>query len=65
MRAGDPICFVPDAWVHGQGAETVLKRTAHVKGRVIYVHPKGRFYVAEGEVGGRTIREAYQILPKT
>ena len=36
-----------------------------MKGRVIYIHPKGRFYVAEGEVGGRTIREAYQILPKT
>ena len=65
MNVGDPISFVPDAWVHGQGAETVLRRTAHVKGRVIYVHPKGRFYVAEGEVGGRTIREAYKIIPKT
>lgn len=65
MNVGDPISFVPDAWIHGQGAETVLKRTAHVKGRVIYVHPKGRFYVVEGEVGGRTIREAYKIIPKT
>lgn len=42
----------------------MLRMTAHVKGRVIYVHPKGRFYVAEGEVGGRTIREAYKIIPK-
>lgn len=64
MRAGDQICFVPDAWVHGQGSETVLKMEARVKGRVIYVHPKGRFYVAEGEVGGRTIREAYKIIPE-
>ena len=64
MKVGDPVLFLPDCWVHGQGSETVLARAAQVKGTVIFVHPKGRYYVAEGQVGGRTIREAFQIIKK-
>lgn len=33
-----------------------------VKGKIVYIHPRGRYYVAEGQVGGRTIREAFQII---
>ncbi len=64
MRVGDPITFLPDCWVHGQGSESVQARTGAVRGKVVYIHPKGRYYVAEGQVGGRTIREAFQISPK-
>lgn len=64
MRVGDPITFIPDSWIHREGTETELTKYARVRGRIVYIHPKGRFYVAEGEVGGRTIREAYKIIPK-
>lgn len=64
MKVGDPVLFVPDCWVHGQGSESLLNRTGAVRGKVIYLHPSGRYYVAEGQVGGRTIREAFQIIPK-
>lgn len=48
MKVGDPIVFAPDCWVHGQGAETILAKASQVKGTVIFVHPKGRYYVAQG-----------------
>lgn len=64
MNVGDPIVFSPDCWVHGLGSETLLAKASQVKGTVIFVHPKGRYNVAQGEVGGRTIREAYQIIPR-
>lgn len=55
---------MPDCWVHGQGSESVQACTGAVQGKVVYIHPKGHYYVAEGQVGGRTIREAFQIIPK-
>lgn len=64
MKVGDPIVFAPDCWIHGQGSETLLAKVSQVKGTIIFVQPKGRYYVAQGEVGGRTIREAYQIIPR-
>lgn len=64
MKVGDPVLFVPDCWVHGQGAESAQARTGAVRGKVVYIHPRGRYYVAEGQVDGRTIRETFQIIPK-
>lgn len=64
MKVGDPVLFMPDCWVHGQGSESVLEHSGPVRGKVVYIYPKGRYYVAEGQVGGRTIREAFQIIPK-
>lgn len=64
MKVGDPVLFMPDCWVHGQGSESVLEHSGPVRGKVVYIHPKGRYYVAEGQVGGRTIREVFQIIPK-
>lgn len=64
MKVGDPVLFVPDCWAHGQGSDTIRACTGPVKGKIVYIHPKSRYYVAEGQVGGRTIREAFQIIPK-
>jgi len=64
VKVGDPVLFMPDCWVHGQGSESVLEHSGPVRGKVVYIHPKGRYYVAEGQVGGRTIREVFQIIPK-
>lgn len=43
MKVGDPIPFLPDCWVHGQGSESVQARTGAVRGKVVYIHPKGRY----------------------
>lgn len=64
MKVGDPVLFVPDCWVHGQGSESMLAHTGAVRGKVVYIDPKGYYYVAEGQVRGRTIREAFSIIPK-
>ena len=37
---------------------TVTEHTT-AKGRVIYVHPKGRFYTVEFRLDGGVIRETY------
>lgn len=64
MKVGDPVLFMPDCWAHGQGSDTIRAYTGPIKGKIVYIHPKSRYYVAEGQVGGRTIREAFQIIPK-
>lgn len=35
-----------------------LTETEHV-GRIIYVHPSGRFYVAEFQLAGGSVRESF------
>lgn len=40
-------------------------KTAHVmRGRVVYVHPKGRFHVVEFGEGKRTVRESFAGVNK-
>lgn len=60
MQVGDKLRFTPYPWTRdrtewGNG----MTIPTEVAGRVVYVHPKGRYYLAEGEVAGRTIRECY------
>ena len=37
MKVGDPVLFMPDCWVHGQGSESVQARTGAVRGKVVYI----------------------------
>ncbi len=59
MKVGDEITFVPVSWVTGSMSELTLRYK--VKGKVIYINNAHRFYVAEGEVYGHLIREAYKF----
>lgn len=40
-------------------SEDPCKRRETVSGRCVYIHPQRRFYVAEFDIGGRKLREAY------
>lgn len=55
MKVGDKVTK-PMKWT--EVGRTVVERKS-AKGRVIFVHPKGRFYTVEFRVGGGTIRETY------
>ena len=63
MKVGDPVVFMPDCWANGQGSETIRACSRAIKGKSVYIQPRRRYYVAEGEVNGRTIREAFKIIP--
>lgn len=61
-KLGEKIRFVPSCFENqkltGPGGK-ILERT--LTGRVIYIHPKGRFYVVAANCGDGTVREAFLI----
>lgn len=66
MRVGDKITWTPEAFeqiVSNQHAER-RRMLRSVTGRVAYIHPKGRYYMAEAIVEGSTIRECFPIKRK-
>lgn len=58
VKVGDKVTFRPEGWSDAEGAKPHSAGKV-LRGRVIYVHPKLRYYVAEGEVDGAKIREAF------
>ena len=62
VRVGDKKQFVPSEF----NTTTKMKDPAtgkevpkSVVGRVVYVHPTGRYYTVEATVGGCTFRESF------
>lgn len=63
MRLGEKITWTPAAFEHelnGQRAEK-MRRLRSVTGRIVYIHPARRYYLAEAEVGNETIRECFPM----
>ena len=63
MRVGDKLTWTPSAFEHeanGQRADQQRKLRS-VTGRIVYIHPAGRYYLAEALVGGAVIRECFII----
>ena len=57
MKIGDKITFRPTGWEGKTAFANGMICPTTVEGRVTYVHPRGRFVVAEATVDGQTIRE--------
>ena len=57
MKLGDKVSRVPETLYD---TVNLFKggRREHV-GTVVYIHPKGRFYTVEFEIGGEKFRESY------
>lgn len=62
VKLGAKITFKPS----GFSDQTSVKDPAtgkpcsrEVTGKVVYVHPQGRYYTVEAELDGRTIRESF------
>ena len=41
-----------------------LRRARSVTGRIVYIHPQRRYFLAEAKVGNAVIRECFPITPK-
>lgn len=62
MNLGDKVRFSPWPWTRektewGNG----MQIPTSITGKVIYLHPAGRFYCVEALVDGRPIRECFHI----
>lgn len=56
--------FTPYAFCEGQDDSIPGKRPrtkATVTGRIVYIHPKGRFFTVEAVVQGHSIRESFHL----
>ena len=60
VSVGDAVSFVPSAFTDFAPRET-LRAAYTLNGRVIYVNAPHRYYVAEAELYGYTLREAYKF----
>ena len=63
MRVGDKLVWTPSGFDHevsGQRADRQRKLRS-VTGRIVYIHPAGRYYLAEARVGGAVIRECFPM----
>ena len=61
MQVGDRVTRAPETFLEGQE----LKAREHAKpramtGRVVYIHPRGRYHVVEFEVAGHRVRESFK-----
>ena len=61
MRVGDKLTWTPSGFDHEvSGARADRQRKLRsVTGRIVYIHPAGRYYLAEALVGGAVIRECF------
>lgn len=64
VNLGDKIRFIPTGWEGKRDFAHGPVIPESVTGRVIYVHPEGRFCTVEAQVDSETLREAL-ILPRT
>ena len=60
MQIGDKVRFTPavSACETREGAHGPRLAPQRVTGRVVYIHPRHRFYIVEWEIGGRRLRES-------
>lgn len=63
MRIGQKITWTPSAFEHELSGERAnrQRKLRSVTGRIVYIHPARRYYMAEAKVGNETIRECFPI----
>lgn len=67
MQIGDSYTWTPAAFEgEASGSDSRdkrLRRTRSVTGRIVYIHPRRRYFLAEAKVGDAVIRECFPIKP--
>ena len=63
MRIGEKITWTPSAFEHELSGERAnkMRKLRSVTGRIVYIHPARRSYLAEASVGSEIIRECFPI----
>ena len=63
VKIGDKKEFVPEAFngqIKVKNPATGKECAKSVIGRVVYIHPAGRYYTVEANLDGRVIRESFR-----
>ena len=66
MQVGDSYTWTPAAFEGEASGERDkrLRRTRSVTGRIVYIHPQRRYFLAEAKGGNAVIRECFPMTPK-
>lgn len=59
MKIGDKVTMVPETLLEESSDGKRYKRP--MKGMVVYVHPKGRYYTVAFDTRGGPIRESFKF----
>ena len=60
-KVGRSYRFTPHAFIDSEKERSgPYQLEKAVTGRVVYVHPQGRYFIAEAKVNGHIIREAFK-----
>ena len=67
MKIGDPYTWLPAAFEGDKSSpkpsrKEKLRRASVVTGRIVYIHPQGRYFTAESPSGASVIRESFVIV---
>lgn len=57
MKLGQKVMRVPETFI--DTGEDKKKTKRPIVGRVVYIHPQGRYHTVEFELGGGTVRESF------
>lgn len=57
MKLGQKVMRVPETFTDTGEDRKSVKRP--MVGRVVYIHPQGRYHTVEFELGGGTVRERF------
>jgi len=60
MQGGDRVTRSPETFAEGvETRERQKPQPRAMTGRVVYIHPRGRYHVVEFEVAGHRVRESF------
>lgn len=57
MKLGQKVMRLPETFTDNDEGKKSIRRP--MVGRVVYIHPKGRYHTVECELGGGTVRESF------
>lgn len=61
MQIGDRVTRTPQTFAESvETRERQRTQPRPMTGRVVYIHPRGRYHVVEFEAGGQRVRESFE-----
>lgn len=59
MKTGDKVTMIPETFTARDDRGKPERRP--MRGQVVYIHPKGRYYTVEFETRGGPLRESFKF----
>lgn len=64
LKIGAPYIFMPSAFTGERAYPTEEDRSHKLTGKIVWIHPRKRFFLVEAPCHGHTIRECFYMDPK-